>query len=400
MTTLHRLSGAAYGTHFSDQIANVSVPLIAALAFGASSQMIGVLVACQSMAHLLGSIPFGILIDQKDLRTLAALSAMTSFAGFAGAVFAILSGSVVWFGVAITVAGFGVVLFGLTALSILPRAVGAGNLARANAAVEIPRALCSFAVPLVVGLVVSEAPAWVMFAAACFGSLCAFGLSITLPRFDVIPKQQGSVLSQIFDGGRYALRHRLLLPISLCAIFWNLAFAALLVTLVPVIRDIYGFAPGTFGFALSALGLAAVFGSWLAGRILDRIAPSIILLFGPGSSVLAALGLTMIGPATSDIWLYACFLLLGFGPSMWLIAQNSVRQSVTPPAMLGRVNAVIQTAIYGVRPLGALAGGMVAGGFGAKAGLFVVVAAFAASFLVSVFSGLRSVKSYRSLKAH
>ena len=65
--------------------------------------------------------------------------------------------------------------------------------------------------------------------------------------------------------------------------------------------------------------------------------------------------------------------------------------------MLGRVNAVIQTAIYGVRPLGALIGGLVAGQVGAQAGLALVVGAFAISFAVSLLSDLRAVASYKSL---
>ena len=52
--------------------------------------------------------------------------------------------------------------------------------------------------------------------------------------------------------------------------------------------------------------------------------------------------------------------LVGFGPMLWLICQITVRQLVTPAPLMGRVNATVQTAIYGVRPLGALAGGIVA----------------------------------------
>lgn len=398
MSVVNRLTGAAYGTHFADQIALVSVPLVAALAFNASPEIIGILVACQSMAHLIGSIPFGILADQRQLRTLAVSSALLSLAGFSGAALTIILGAIVWFAVAITLAGFGAVLFGLTALSILPRAVGPEALAKANAAIEIPRALCSFAVPLTVGLIVSDVPAWAVFAAACLGSVLALWFSSNLPRFDVAPKQDVSVLPRILEGGRYVIRHRLLLPISLCSVFWNLAFAALMVVLVPVIQGIYRYDPGTFGIALAAFGLAAVFGSWLAGRFANLVAPSVILLFGPGSSIIASGGLLVIGPDTPEVWLYASFFLLGFGPSMWLVAQNSVRQLVTPPAMLGRVNAVIQTAIYGVRPLGALIGGLVAGSLGTEAGLVLVVSAYVVSFAVSLFSDLRSVKSYGSLR--
>ena len=399
MSVIHRLAGAAYGTHLGDQIALVSVPLVAALAFNASAELIGLLVACQSMAHLLGSIPFGMLVDRRQLRSLAIASALISLLGFTGAGLGVWTGNVVWFGASITMAGFGTVLFALSALSILPKAVPPAGLAKANAAIETPRALCSFAVPLVVGLIVAKVAPPLIYAAAACAALVALAFTTSLPTFETSQAPRVSRITQILEGGRYVLAHKLLLTISLCAIFWNLAFAALLVVLVPTIRDIYHFDPGSFGVALSAFGLAAVSGSWLSGRIAGKIAPSFILLFGPGSSAIAAACLTQIGSSSPDTLLYACFFGLGFGPSMWLIAQNSVRQLVTPPALLGRVNAVIQTAIYGIRPLGALIGGAVAGAAGPEVGIGFVALAFAASFAVSLFSGLRRVVSYESLKA-
>ena len=397
MSTLHRLTGAAYGFHFADQIALVSVPLVAALAFGASAEIIGVLVAGQSMAHLLGSIPFGVLVDRVQQRKLTIASALVSLIGFLGAGSGILTGSVILFGTSVTIAGFGVVLFVLAALSILPKAVPVQALAKANAAIEIPRAACSFAVPLAVGLFIAEIPAVWIFAAACLGSLAALAFTLSLPDFPIVPTSRDRLLSQILEGASCVLRHKLLLPISFCAIFWNLGFAALLVVLVPVIQEIYHFDPGAFGIALSAFGLAAVAGSWVAGRFAHQIAPSVILLFGPGSSVLAAIGLLLPGYFGGQVMLYASFFLLGFGPSMWLVAQNSVRQLVTPPAMLGRVNAVIQTAIYGIRPLGALAGGLVVGAAGPQSGLALVIIAYATSFVVPLFSELRKVATYDSL---
>ena len=54
-----QLTRAAYGIHIADQIALVSVPLVAGLIFDAPAEIIGLLLACQSMAHLLGSKPYG-----------------------------------------------------------------------------------------------------------------------------------------------------------------------------------------------------------------------------------------------------------------------------------------------------------------------------------------------------
>ena len=154
---------------------------------------------------------------------------------------------------------------------------------------------------------------------------------------------------------------------------------------------------GAFGIGLSAFGLASILGTWVMGRFSGWIAPNLILLFGPGSSVLAALGMAMIPCGSSPVFFYACAFLLGFGPSLWLVTQNSVRQLVTPSERLGRVNAVIQTAIYGIRPLGALIGGVVAGSFGPQTGLLFVVLAYVASFLAALFSDLRGVRSYSEL---
>ena len=398
MSTIHRLAGAACGIHLTDQIALVSIPLIAALTFNASAEVIGILVACQSLAHLLGSMPFGMMVEQVQKRSLVIAAALISLSGIILAIISIAADNIFGFAAGITIAGFGVVLFTLTTLSILPETVAADALAKANATIEIPRAICSLLVPLIVGLAITRIPAIWIFAIAGAGAFLALSFAFTLPKFRMRQNLPKPIVSQIVEGGGYVLHHDLLLPISLCAILWNLAFAALLVVLVPTIQSIYHFNPGVFGIALSAFGLAALTGSSLAGKFASIFAPSVILLFGPGSSLIAALGLLAISSDSSEHMLYACFFLLGFGPSMWLIAQNSVRQIVTPPSMLGRVNAVIQTSIYGVRPLGALIGGAIAGATGPENGLILVVLAFAASFAVSLFSPLRSVRNYQELQ--
>ena len=168
--------------------------------------------------------------------------------------------------------------------------------------------------------------------------------------------------------------------------------------LVPALTTLFFFDPGAFGIALSAFGLAAIAGTWLIGRLANRIAPAVILLFGPGSTALAAFGLLMIGPETPVFALYLCIFIMGFGPAMWLITQNSVRQLVTPPSLLGRVNAVIQTAIYGIRPLGALLGGFITSFAGPWNGLLFVAIAFVLSFAAALFSPLRSVRAYNVLR--
>jgi hypothetical protein len=54
------------------------------------------------------------------------------------------------------------------------------------------------------------------------------------------------------------------------------------------------------------------------------------------------------------------FFLMGVGPILWVISTTTLRQTVTPSHLLGRVSA-INIAAYGSRPLGAAIGGFVPG---------------------------------------
>ncbi len=400
MTPVRQLTRAAYGIHIADQIALVSVPLVAALIFDAPAETIGLLVACQSMAHLLGSIPFGILVDTYQQRTLAIAATLLSLVGFSGAAIAVAFGSLFWFGLFVVLSGFGIVLFTLTTLSIIPKTVAPKDLGRANAGIELPRALASFAVPLSVGIAITYMSAGWLFPLAAVGAAAAYIFAMQLPRFEITPTTATeTVFGRVLEGGKYVVGHGLLRAILLCAIFWNFAFSALLVTMVPLIRDVYLIGAGTFGIALAAFGAGAIMGSWISRRYGARIQPNIVLLFGPGISVVAPVILYLVPAQGSFLPICAAFFIIGFGPSMWLIAQNSVRQIVSPSHMLGRVNAVIQTAIYGVRPLAAVLAGTFVGTSSPQAGLVLVFVAFVLSFLAATISGLRDVKSYEDLRS-
>lgn len=398
MKPVNQLALSAYGMHTADQIALVCVPLVAALVFEAPADIIGILVACQSMAHLLGSLPFGLIVDRFSPKPVVIAATLVSLFGFAATYGAVLVENILWFGAAVSLAGFGIVLFVLAVLSILPRIEAPDRLASANAIVELPRAISSFAIPLLIGSVISAATGQFVFVAAVLAALFAFAVASRLPRFPTGGGARERIGKQLLAGGTFVMRHDMLLPISLCAIFWNFAFAILLVVMVPLIVQIHRFEAGVFGIALSAFGLAAILGSWIAGRFSKRVPPNVILIFGPASSFAAIGGLTLLPPGGSVMAIYGAFFLLGFGPAMWLIAQNSVRQLVTPANMLGRVNAVIQTAIYGIRPLGALIGGAVVSATSPQYGLLLAVLAFALSLASALFSRLRDVRHYADLK--
>ena len=71
------------------------------------------------------------------------------------------------------------------------------------------------------------------------------------------------------------------------------------------------------------------------------------------------------------------FLLFGAGPILWTIGQTTLRQAVTPEAMLGRVSALIMMASWGARPVGAAIGGWVGAAYGPAPCLVLAALGFA-----------------------
>ena len=55
----------------------------------------------------------------------------------------------------------------------------------------------------------------------------------------------------------------------------------------------------------------------------------------------------------------ASFFIFGVGPIIWTISTTTLRQSITPAAVLGRVTAIFLTVNMGARPVGALLGAAV-----------------------------------------
>ena len=68
-----------------------------------------------------------------------------------------------------------------------------------------------------------------------------------------------------------------------------------------------------------------------------------------------------------------------------MISTATLRQSVTPPRLLGRVSA-INILSYGARPVGSALGALVGGLYGAETCLYLAVAIFGAQALVILLS--------------
>jgi hypothetical protein len=133
-------------------------------------------------------------------------------------------------------------------------------------------------------------------------------------------------------------------------------------------------------------------GALLASRVVAAMPFGRAIQLGPAVSVLAAA--TMVATlALPSGWLAgASFFLFGAGPIIWTITSTTLRQSVTPGAMLGRVSSVFLTVNAGSRPVGAALGAVVGAQWGEPACLWLALAGFVLQawiILASSLTGLR-----------
>ncbi len=393
------LLGAAAGTHAADQLALATLPLTATLVLGAGPDILGLLVAAQSAAWLLVTLPAGAWADRMPRRTLLIIGLALGLAASVVAVIAAAFGITGLLGIAAFVGASGTVVYMLTSMSLLPSLVPAADLPRSNARLELARAIVSLAAPFVAGLLAQHlSPTW-GYALAALGAAVALACIVALPKAaaPTAGDQRPSMAAAIQAGARFVVRHELLRGISLCAIFWNFAFFALLAVWAPLALNLLRLDPASMGLAQSAYGAGLILGALVAPISSRRLPPLATLIFGPAVSVIAA-ALFLLAPtvgSTGNGFAFAAVghFLVGFGPMLWLICQTTVRQLVTPEPMLGRVNATVQTAIYGVRPLGALAGGIVAAQAGLQAALLLIATSFVLSTLVILLSPLARLRA-------
>ncbi len=378
-----RLPLAFAALHGADQLSLAALPLIATLALGAGPGLAGVLLAAQGAAWLIVSLPAGVLADRQDRARLLRAGALLAACGFTAA--ALVAGQPAALAAAAFTGAAGVVLAALAIFALLPGMVAREALPAANARLELGRAVSTLAAPPLAGLL---AEAGLPVAALGLAALVALlaGFAAGPLRAPALPAASRPALgAAIAEGARFVLAEPRLRAIMLAAIAWNAGFFALMAVAAPFALGPLGLDARLVGLALGAYGAGLVAGALAALRLGRALPIGALLVAGPALSVAGAAAL-LAAPGFAT--LAACMALLGFGPMLWQVAQTSLRQAVAPAALLGRVGAVMQVAVFGVRPLGALAGAALAVAQGPEASLLLAFAGFALSLLAVVASPL------------
>lgn len=381
--TFNRLAWSNLAAQSAEQIALAAAPIVAVLLLGVGEGQTGLLQTALTLPFILFAIPAGLLADRISRRFVMAASEALRAAALAGILL------LLWLGLMtlplLSLLGFvavcGTVAYSVAAPALVPSLVTSEQLPAANARIELARTVAFASGPALGGVLVGWVGAAPAFGFAAALSVIAVVLLSNIHEPARAPAPRRHPLQEIREGAAFVLHHALLRPVFITQFIFNTASFLLLAVFVPyAVRHLSLSAAGV-GVTLGMYGVGMVVGALAATRVMKRFAFGTVIGLGPVTGFIASavMALTTIVPTP---WLAGLgFFLLGAGPILWVISTTTLRQSVTPPSLLGRVSA-INIMSYGARPLGSALGAIVGGLYGAEACLYLAAAIFAAQALV------------------
>jgi len=385
--TFNRLAWSNLSAQSAEQIALAAAPIVAVLTLGVGEGQTGLLQTALTLPFILFAIPAGLLADRFSRRRLMAGAEALRAVALLGILTLI---GLDWLTLPLLallgfVAVCGTVAYSVAAPALVPSLVTPRLLPAANARIELARTIAFASGPALGGVLVGWLGAAPAFGAAATLSMVAVVLLSGIYEPARQPAAQRHPLQDIREGAAFVLHHPLLRPVFITQFIFNTASFLLLAVFVPYAVRRLGLSATGVGTVLSMYGVGMVVGALVATRVMRKLAFGIVIGLGPVTGFVAAIVMALTTVMPSPILAGASFFLLGVGPILWVISTTTLRQSVTPPRLLGRVSA-INIMSYGARPLGSALGAIVGGFYGAEACLYLAVAIFAAQALVILLS--------------
>lgn len=373
----NRLAWSNLAAQSAEQVGLAAAPIVAVLAFGAGAGETGLLQTAQTLPFLLFAIPAGVLADRMSRRKLMAWAEGLRALSLAAILVLIQCGLLSL--TLLAILGFagacGTVAYSVVAPALVPALVPPAALAAANARIELARTVAFAGGPALAGALVGWTGAGPAFAFACALSVCAVFLLARLaePGRPALPPR--NPWRDVSEGAGFVFRHVLLMPVFITQMIFNTAFFMMQAMYVPYAINTLGLSPSGVGATLAALGVGMVSGALLAPRIARMVRFGLLIAVGPIAGVASAFTMLLTLWLPSAALAGFSFFLIGAGPVLWVISTGTLRQSVTPQPLLGRVSAMF-TLAQGARPLGALLGAFIGGVYGVEACLVATLAAF------------------------
>lgn len=350
---------------FGSETTTLALPLTAVLLLRASAFQMGILTASTTLPFLLFSLFAGVWIDRWRRRPILIIAdtgrallllsiPLLSLGGFLRIEYLYIVSFAV---------GTLTVLFEVAYYSFLPSLVPREQLIEGNSKLEASSSSAQIAGPGIAGeLIQVVQPPMVLFLDACSFLFSAVSLVlIRAPEQAPAPaEQRKGVWRAMGEGLRFVGKNPTLRSLVGCGATHNLASSILTTVLLLYMTRNLAIQPASIGVIFALGSCASLAGAFCGGRLSSKfqVGPTILwaqLLTGVGSLFYVIAG---GAPIMIIICLITGKMIWGLSRPIFNIGQVSLRQTITPDHLLGRMNASFRFITWGIMPIGGFIGGL------------------------------------------
>ena len=380
------------------QVTAFAVPMLAAITLHATSMQMGLLRAAEFAPFLVLTLPAGVWADLGIRRSLMITANLVRGIFITAVPIAVVLG---WMHLAVLysvmfIMGSLKVIFEMAYQTYIPEIVPRERLVNANSKIMMSYALGQSVGPGFGGIMVEllGAPMAVLTDASTYflSAICLFKIRHQEVR---VRDPHKNLFRQIADGFRFVHEERHIRSLLWMVTANNFFQNAIMAILVLYATRGLGIRPGVFGLTVSIGGLGAVMGAVGAERLGRWFGPGRFVILATIIVALAALCFPLVytGNIFGVIGLAAAYFVLSAGGSAITVFAWTIRQTLTPTAMLGRMNGAFRFMVTGIMPFGAFFGGWLGDRVGIRVTLIISAIGLILISVTSCFTPLRRLRS-------
>ena len=402
-STYRRLWSSILISSFGGQVTLLALPLSAAVLLHAAPTQMGLLTAMEIAPFVLFSLPTGVWLDRVRKLPVYVVGELSIAVAVATVPVAWWLGwlSIRWLYFVGFVIGAVNTTAGSAAQIVLTQIVPRTRLVEAHAKNALASSTAEVTGPGAAGALIKLTGAPV----ALLADAVLLVISASILRGVALQETPRTVHAPFWPAMRAGLQfvrgHRLLITMAACVGVWQMCNQAAMVVQILFATRQLGLTERGVGLSYVALGVGTVLASAFGYRIVRRVGngPTLVLGFavsGVGWLVLAAAPLNALGVAAY------VYMLSSFGVGAVFIFINflSLRQSVTPGPMLGRMTSTMRWLILLPAGPGALLGGWLGEHWGLRVALsFAGATAVLLALVARRLPVIRNVRTLPTLKA-
>jgi predicted MFS family arabinose efflux permease len=350
-------------SQIGNQFTNLALPILAVLSLHAGAFEIGLLMALQTLFFPILGLFVGVWADRLRKRPIMVVCNFGRMVGLASIPLAFFLSALTLYQLYAVAAVNGIftVFFEISYQSYLPVLIDREDLVEGNSKLQTSASGAQVVGPALAGFVYQLVGGAITIAVDAIGYLIS-GLSlISIRKREAKPESNSPTghpdfLEEMKEGIRTVFDNPPLWRITACTATSNFGSAMVGAVFVIFLLNILSFSPVLIGL----LGTVGAVG-FLLGTL---VTPVVTKRLGLGRAIAIPAGIMVINIATplaiyghAFLIVGAIGLITGIVLPIYNINQVSLRQTIVPDRVQGRMNATVRTINWGTMPVGAMIGG-------------------------------------------